>query len=412
MAGNVNKSGKSDIKLFLAVFLCVVACGGLILLLIVRKQNSVVSTVNSDETSALASVPDETETSEEVLPEQKSELLKEETAEELPPNTYIIDKKNDEEVTFLFAGDVLLQDEYVPMAAYKRNDCDITKCFTDGLYEEMTGADIFMVNNEFTYSNRGEPRPGKTYTFRAKPENVDILKSMGVDIVGAGNNHISDYGLDSSTDTFDVLRKAGIPYVGAGDNIEDATKVVYYRAGDSVVGIVCATQIERLNNPDTPAATENTPGTFRCLDPELLCNVIKEADSKCDILILYIHWGTENMVETDWLQDDQVGQYADSGADLIIGGHPHILQGIDYVKDTPVFYSLGNYWFSSKTKETGMAKMIVKNGRIESVSFVPCYSSGCVVRKCEGNEKTNILNYMQGISPNVSIDSEGHIFKK
>lgn len=409
MSQNIGENGKKDIKLFLAVFLCVVAFGGLIIVLMFIKQNSDDPIASENPTSAVALNSTEPITSES---DEPSEEQPEPVPEELPPNTYRIDKSAGEEVTFLFAGDVLLQDEYVPMAAYKRNDCDITKCFTDGLYEEMVGADIFMVNNEFTYSYRGEPRAGKTYTFRAKPENVNILKDMGVDIVGAGNNHISDYGLDSSTDTFDTLRRAEIPYVGAGDNIEDATKVVYYRTDDTTVGIVCATQIERLANPDTPAATENTPGTFRCLDPELLCKVLKEADSKCDVLVLYIHWGTENMVETDWLQDDQVGKYVESGADVIIGGHPHILQGIDYIEDVPVFYSLGNYWFSSKTKDTGVAKLVLKEGKIESVRFIPCYSSGCVVRMCADAEKDRLINYMQSISPNVLMDAEGYITKK
>lgn len=411
MSKEQKHNGKSDIKLFLAVFLSVVAFGGLIVALIFRKQTIGATVQIVEEPPSSIASSDNIDLDESEF-ETASEENLETSEEELPENTYRIDKSSGEEVTFLFAGDVLLQDEYVPMGAYKRNDCDIKKCFTGGLYEEMIGADVFMVNNEFTYSYRGEPRAGKQYTFRAKPENVNVLKEMGVDIVGAANNHISDYGLVSSSDTFDTLRRADIPYVGGGDNIDDATKVVYYRSGDTTVGIVCATQIERLSNPDTPAATETTPGTFRCLDPELLINKLKEADSKCDVLVLYIHWGTENVVETDWLQDTQVGQYVDAGADVIVGGHPHILQGIDYIKDVPVFYSLGNYWFSSKTKDTGLAKMTVKNGRLESVQFVPCYSSGCVVNKCDGNEKAAILNYMQNISPNVNIDSEGYITKK
>ena len=88
----------------------------------------------------------------------------------------------------------------------------------------MRSADIMMANNEFPYSDRGTPTPDKTFTFRADPADVHIMKDMGVDIVGIANNHAYDYGPDALIDTIDTLNDAQLPFVGAGKNIEEAMK--------------------------------------------------------------------------------------------------------------------------------------------------------------------------------------------
>ena len=115
-----------------------------------------------------------------------------------------------------------------------------------------------MINNEFPYSSRGIPTEGKQFTFRARPESASILEEMGVDIVSLANNHAYDYGEDAFLDTLDTLAGIGMPYVGAGRNLEEASKPVYFIAGDIKIAIVSATQIERLDNPDTKGATDDS----------------------------------------------------------------------------------------------------------------------------------------------------------
>ena len=116
----------------------------------------------------------------------------------------------DDEVTLLFAGDVLLDDSYAVMSTFWNNGGTIQNAFSANLIQEMQSADIFMLNNEFTFTDRGEPTPGKTYTFRAKPQNVFVLQEMGADIVSLANNHAYDYGEISLLDTLDTLDQAGI----------------------------------------------------------------------------------------------------------------------------------------------------------------------------------------------------------
>ena len=269
-----------------------------------------------------------------------------------------------------------------------------------------------MINNEFPYTNRGIPLANKAFTFRADPANVQLLDEMGVDIVSLANNHASDYGEISLLDTLDTLNEAGIPYVGAGRNSEEASKVVFYEKDGLKVGIVSATEVERLASPDTKGATENSPGTFRCFQNDALEDVIRDAKTKCDFLIVYVHWGTESTDELDWSQPGQAVDFTAAGADVIIGAHPHVLQEIAYVNDVPVFYSLGNYWFNSKTQDSCLVTLEIGSEGLVSAKFIPCRTEGSKTYLATDAEAERILNYMRELSEGVNIDVNGYVTKE
>ena len=228
-------------------------------------------------------------------------------------------------------------------------------------------------------------------------------------MVSLANNHAYDYGNEALLDTFDTLEAAEVPYVGAGRNLEEALKPVYLIANGMKIAVVSATQIERNANPDTKEATASSAGVLRCLDPSALLRVIAEAKENSDFVILYIHWGTESQEEIDWLQQEQSATYARAGVDLIIGDHPHCLQKIDVVEGVPVVYSLGNFWFNSKTQDTCLVEVTLDGDGIQNMRFVPCKSEECRTRLLTGTEADGVLNYMRGISPNVYIDRDGFV---
>jgi poly-gamma-glutamate synthesis protein (capsule biosynthesis protein) len=329
-------------------------------------------------------------------------------------NARLVECTDTDSVKFAFAGDVLLDDKYAVMYRYKLRGSDINEAFSQNLLERMRGADVFMLNNEFPFSNRGTPTQDKQYTFRANPSYVSIYGEIGVDIVSLANNHAYDYGRDALLDTFDTLEGADIPYVGAGRNIDEAKKPVYFIANGMRIAVVSATQIERNAVPDTKEATQTEAGVLRCMDEKNLLDVIAEAKENSDFLILYIHWGTESVEATDWLQDKQAPDYAEAGVDLIIGDHPHCLQKLDSVSGVPVAYSLGNFWFNSKSQDTCLVEVgIEKDGEgagLQYFKFIPCRQSDCKTVELEGDEKARVLQYMRSISPNVTIDDEGYVY--
>lgn len=334
----------------------------------------------------------------------------EESVETMPENTYALPDKDT--VTFTFAGDVLLDENYAVMSTYRANGSVLEECIDPQLLEIMQGSDVFMINNEFTFTDRGTPLANKAYTFRADPQNVQILKDMGVDIVSLANNHVTDYGEVSLLDTMDTLNGAGIPYVGAGANIEEASKVVFYENEDMRIGIVAATEVERLASPDTKGATVNTPGTFRCFRNDDLEEVIHEAKKECDFLIVVVHWGTESTDEIDWSQPGQAEDFTAAGADVIIGAHPHVLQEIAYVNDVPVFYSLGNFWFNSKTGNSCLVTLEIGEEGLVSSQFIPCRTEGSKTYLATEGEGERILEYMRDLSHGVKIDENGYVIKE
>ncbi|MCR4762809.1 MAG: CapA family protein [Lachnospiraceae bacterium] len=330
-------------------------------------------------------------------------------------------------VTMAFAGDILFDKSYAIQARMPAEN-GIASVVGSSLLEEMNRVDLMVINNEFPYTDRGAPQADKAFTFHAHPRTVRQLKDMGADLVSLANNHTFDYGEEGFLDTLDTLDRAGVPRVGAGRDIDEASHPMYFLVDGMKIGVIAATQIERHASPNTRGATETLPGVFRCLDDTKLCEKVREARAECDFLIVFIHWGTENETQPDWLQVQQAPEIAAAGADLIIGGHSHCLQPLGYSGDVPVVYSLGNFLFNSKTLDTVLIECEIERvdpaqdgdepippgsrAKLKSLRFMPCIQSGCSVRFAEGAEADRILQFMRGISKGVAIDEEGYFTKE
>lgn len=353
-------------------------------------------------------VEEETEEVEEI-PEE----IEEEEIWDDENKIYTKKAQSKDQVILDFIGDVSFSDGYANMGVLREKGEGIKGVLSSDVLNEFYSADILMMNNEFPYSDKGSAREGKKFTFRARPETVSYLDDMSVDIVALANNHAYDYGPEALIDTIDILYENKVPFVGAGKNIEEAKKPVYFKTNNKTIAYVAATQIERIASPDTKEATEDSPGVLRTLDATKFLGVIAEAEENSDFVVVYVHWGSEN---TDLVEDGQkelAKKYIDAGADLIIGDHSHCLQGIDYIDGVPVIYSLGNFWFNSRTVDTCIFQTILdtssENVTIKSVKFIPCQQKGCSTHLSSAEEMDHIISYMQGISYHAKIDENGYV---
>lgn len=316
--------------------------------------------------------------------------------------------------TVCFAGDINLDEEWGTTIFMDGQPNGIKDCISPELFSHMQNADIMCLNNEFTFSTRGEKLAGKLYHFRANPERVEVLKEMGVDIVKLANNHAFDYGSQSLLDTMDTLKNAGIEYVGAGSNLQEAMTPAYIEVDGKTIAFVSASRAEK--NIKTPQATETEPGILRCYDTELFIETIKEADKNADFVLAYVHWGTEYSFELEEVQLTSGKEYLDAGADAIIGAHSHCLQGMEYYEGKPIIYSLGNYWFNEKTLDTMLLELHFYGddlvGQLD-VKIVPAiqkeYKTTIVT---DESEKERIFSFLEEISVNVSIDENGLVTEK
>lgn len=311
------------------------------------------------------------------------------------------------EVTLAFTGDVNFADDWYNMLHYTKTT-GVEDCFDPLLLEEMRGADVLLSNNEFAFSDRGAPMAGKQFTFCSRPENVELWQQLGVDIVGLANNHCFDYGADAFADTLTTLSDAGIAYVGAGADLEEAMTPRYFTVDGLTIGYVACTRAEKYIL--TPEAGADSPGVLRCYDPELAVQVIEEASSQCDYLVVYVHWGTEYSTQLEQAQTDLATLFVEAGADLIVGSHPHILQGAGWRGDVPVLYSLGNFWFNMETVDTALLTVTLTGPGAENatVRLIPCIQTGgrTSVLTDEG-EKARILDHLNSISESGWFDADG-----
>ena len=326
----------------------------------------------------------------------------------LPDNVHLIEA--DGPVTLAFGGDVNFADDWYNMRHYHQT-AGVEDCFGPELLERMRAADILLLNNEFCFSDRGSPLPGKTYTFRAAPENVEMWHELGADIVGLANNHVYDFGGDAFSDTLRILKEADIPAVGAGENLEEAMQPQYFLAGGMKIGYVASTRAEKYIM--TPAAGPDAPGVLRTYEPELALEAIRQAKEQCDYLVMYVHWGTEGSTVLEQAQTDLAGQFAQAGADLIVGAHTHILQGAGWRGDVPVLYSMGNFWFNMETEDTALAEVTLSGPHAADaqVRMLPCIQSGGRTALAEEAAAQRILGNLNRVMESGSFDESGLLQK-
>src|SRR5699024_778108 len=158
----------------------------------------------------------------------------------------------------------------------------------------------------------------------AKPERMALLEQMGTDLVSLANNHVYDYGADAMLDTADLLDEAGIPYVGGGRNLEEARRPAYFIIKGMKIGFVAASSAE--TSKYRPASTEALPGILECYEKTEFNRGRSEASKECDYQNAYVHWGPKDETQHSQEQTEDGTQFLDYGADIVVGGHPHVPQ--------------------------------------------------------------------------------------
>ncbi len=319
------------------------------------------------------------------------------------PKEQSLPEETDEAVSLLFAGDIYFS-EHV-LNAYDRAG-GIGGVLGESLRETIVESDLFMANLEFPFSDRGTKAADKQYTFRVSPSRVSILQEIGPDLVTVANNHALDYGTDALIDTCDTLDAAGVLHVGAGKNLEEAKKPQIIEKNGKKIGFLGVTRVFPTGDW---AASATRPGMFSAYDTAPVVNEIKKLKEQCDYLVVYIHWGIERNTQPESYQREMGHQYIDAGADLVVGSHPHVLQGIENYNGKWILYSLGNFVFGSSIPETMLVKVNVDGQGETSLSMVPATSSAGYTRELDAGKKNAFYQKMQELSTGVVIDENGNV---
>ncbi len=265
----------------------------------------------------------------------------------------------------------------------------------------LRAADLTIGNLETPLSNRGTPVRGKpaNLIFNGDPRGILSLTASGVDIVGLANNHAMDHGTIALKDTLATLDRAGIGHAGAGVNAKAAWAPAIVTIKGRKIAYLAFTQI--LPAYFTPSSTR--AGVASGYSVTKMTAAVRAAHKVADLVIVSVHWGTEQSYTANARQRHDARALIDAGADAVLSHHPHVMQGIDTYKGKLIAYSLGNFLFPYKTVE-GRKTFILRfelgpTGRLANVSAVPVYLGewGAPVVQT-GASATRILQKLAAIS--------------
>jgi poly-gamma-glutamate synthesis protein (capsule biosynthesis protein) len=240
----------------------------------------------------------------------------------------------------------------------------------------LSPVDLTFGNLECTVSDRGAPVAGKAYTFRGSAESLPAMKEAGFDVVSLANNHSLDFGQIALTDTITALNTAGIGYSGAGENIIAAYQPQVIEIKERKVIFLAFSGVV----PSGWEATTSRAGIASAKNLAVVSEKIQAARSQADVVVVSFHWGKEMETYPNAWQK-KLGHLAiDSGATLVIGHHPHVVQGIERYKEGVIAYSLGNFVFSPGNgagRSSIMVRFDLNRSRISEIVVYPVHINGC-----------------------------------
>ncbi|HZV80845.1 MAG TPA: CapA family protein [Geobacteraceae bacterium] len=233
---------------------------------------------------------------------------------------------------------------------------------------ELHRGDITIGNLESPITRSGEEFKGKKYRFRSAPAAAAALQRAGFNHLSLANNHILDFGATGLRETIAILDGLGISHAGAGSDLGSARQMSIV----TVKGIRIALLAYSLTYPAEFYASGDRAGTAPGYESYYRSDIAR-AKKSADYVVVSFHWGTECDDSPRTYQKNTAHMAIDAGADVVLGHHPHVLQGIEYYKDGVVFYSLGNFTFASRSRKADrsmIARITLDNG-ISAVEVIP-----------------------------------------
>jgi poly-gamma-glutamate synthesis protein (capsule biosynthesis protein) len=238
----------------------------------------------------------------------------------------------------------------------------------------LGSADFTAVNLETAVTTRGTPQP-KQYHFRTTRKAFTAIRDAGIDLVTMANNHVLDYGQTGLRDTLAAVRAARFRYVGIGVNARAAWAPRIITINGTRFAVIGVSQVAEL--APSWVATRHRPGEANSINTRRTLAAVRSARKHADVVIVFMHWGTEGQACPDPGQLALAPRLARAGASIIIGAHAHVLQGSGWLGHTFVAYGMGNFlwWEHSYSTATGVLKLTLRRHRPLRAKFIPAVVS-------------------------------------
>ena len=297
-----------------------------------------------------------------------------------------------QEIVINAVGDIMLAGS--GDAAYQRLGCDYPFAATTA---ELHRGDLAVGNLEAPLSRSGVEFMYKKFRFRADPSCASALKRAGFSVLTLANNHIMDFGEPALLETIQHLGNNSILSAGAGRNLAAARQ----KALLTVKGARIAFVAYSMTLPVEFFAAAERAGTAPGY-PRFYREDIAQAKSSADYVIVSFHWGMEGADTPHPNQVAAAHAAIDAGADVVLGHHPHVLQGIERYRKGIICYSLGNFAFGSisPSADRSVIARITLDAGVKSVELLPLN-----VLNSEVRFQPKLLTRSQGTASMVAASS-------
>lgn len=269
-----------------------------------------------------------------------------------------------------------------------------------GVAGYLNHADLVLANLESPISNRGTPWP-KKYIFRAPPAGADSLVAGGIDVVNLANNHTLDYGATAFGDTLAALAAHGVGHIGGGRDEAAAHAPLVVERNGLRIGFLGYALYFAPGTKGQWAASAGQPGVA-VGTPEIVSREVAALRRQVDVVIVAFHGGRALSPGPTRRVREFARAAIAAGAALVVGHHPHVLQGYSRGNSTLVAYSLGNFVFDEFTglpNDSAILNVTLSADGVQSFAWIPIVIEGGFPRPARSVEIARILGHLRPVLP-------------
>ena len=276
-----------------------------------------------------------------------------------------------------------------------------------GVSNVTSTVDLLLINFENAATTSGDALKGDV-PLKCDPSYVPLARANNNTIAALANNHAIDYGVGGMDDTLKYLKEADITPMGAGDSEDEAHAAVVKDINGrkiTVLNYMDSNNFAEYSYDIMPYANGSSPG-YSAYDSEDAHKQIAE-NNDSDLIIAYLHFGNEYSNSPNEDQVKIAHELIDYGADVVIGSHPHVTQGIEMYNGKPIFYSLGNFIFDQSNEATHSAYFV----QIDLVNdtgvctVYPIYISNYLPQFMDSESGTSLLSGLSPQCDDLEIDN-------
>jgi len=320
---------------------------------------------------------------------KRNQLLQQDLVIEVP-------EWEDIEINLLLLGDVCLATNFGGRNRFHSlYDSEGPEYFFQYMKPYFAKADYVIANLENVFTDRTAYQKGKIYTYKANAKYVDVIYKSGITHVAVVNNHMHDYLQEGFDDSLKLLEQGGIKWFGTNE----------YKSSNIELGSVKVDKKEIIEKDGFKIGLLSYYGFNTAFATDTMIDrdvkYLKE-EQGVDYIICYVHWGGQGTYPVDQRQKSYGRKLIDKGVDLVVGGHPHVIQGMEVYNGKHIFYSLGDFMFVGRSTPKDpdglmidLKLILTEDGNIiEEFKYIPVLWGG--------NSKSN--EYTPKVGSDVEIE--------